>query len=212
MKTQLYIERARRPLYTNHDTWLSKRWILAWTIQSQRKEKRKKKYNQREQLKIKRESPHLHFSFLSFFLLLFLPLSITICPSTYLPVHLYLSLLTSALSLAFRTFASLNQGIQARTQVRVYKCTYVNVHVCTQPVGILPLLEVISNICYIMIVRSVLDRCELFLLAVPREKNVRPSSERDFDSPSTRIKDPFAVLYAKASSCSSSSFLRMRYA
>lgn len=105
------------------------RRILEWTIQSQ-----KEIQSKREQLKTN-ESPHLHFSSfsLSLFLPLFLrpPLTICVCPSIYLPVHLYLS---RFLRLPFRGLSDLcivpqsrypGAHTGARVQVHVRECLCV---------------------------------------------------------------------------------------
>lgn len=136
---------------------------------------------------------------------LFLFLLLSVCPSTYLPVHLYLFLVPRVYPapLAFRTFASsLNQG--AHTAHRcVY--TYVSTRICVRRSCVYTTRRdpslVRSHFKHLLYHDRSLgaqpSRCdERFLLAVPRArgKDVQ-SSERDFDGPSTGIKGPFAVLY-----------------
>lgn len=192
-------------------------------------------FNRKKEIESKRAIKNRHIYRSSFFYYIpspiFLFLSITICPSTYLPVQLCLclslslSFLAPALSLAFRTFASsLNQGAQ---RARAHTCTRIHVRICEKmphPRVYITRRDpslVRSHFKHLLyhdrsLARSVLlSRCERFLLAVPRarRKDVR-SSERDFDGPSTRIKDPFAMLYLRLAPLASSclSFLRMRYA
>lgn len=131
------------------------------TIQSQ------KKIESKRSIKNRRVSlPCLRFSFF-----LFCSLSLSFSFYYYLSVHLpiYLSISISfsfpAFTLPRWPFGPLHRpSIKARTQhtgASIHTCLRVyvyDVHVYTQPVGILPLLEVISNICYIMIARSAISR------------------------------------------------------
>lgn len=146
------------------------------------------------------------------FLVLTFPLLSSLSPPSFSPIYLsiYLSTCPSLspsllrlyflphLSVYVCPFAGLpdlrivlqSRYPRARTHLRATRLVCAYVCVCTQPVGILSLLEVISNICHIMIARC--RSAEFLARGLPRVRRKDVRSERDFDGPSTQIKDPFA--------------------